>query len=133
MVVYVCWVRACNAQGFDRTRLPYKVPYGTSRAYAGIALGCIVMIFLGWDAFVPWDTQNFVTSYFGIPFAIIVYFAYKYVMGTKIVDPATADIYSGKLEIDLECKHWEDGGFAENEKKRLAKMNFGRRAWEMLW
>lgn len=133
MVVYVYWVRACDAQGFNRDTLSYKVPYGLYRAYAGITLGCIVMLFLGWDAFVPWDTQNFITSYFGVPFALLVFFVYKYVKGTKMVDPAKADIYSGKIEIDLECKHWEDGGLEENEKERLAQMNIARRAWEKLW
>jgi amino acid transporter len=91
------------------------------------------MIFLGFDTFVPWDTQGFITSYFGLPFALVVFVGYKYTKGTRFVSSSAADLYSGKIEIDNECRHWEEGGIEENETQRLAQMNIFRRAWEKCW
>lgn len=133
IVTYVYWYKACKAQGLDRNTLSYKVPYGLIRAYIAIALGCIIMLFLGFDTFVPWDVQGFITSYFGIPFAFIVFFGYKWTRHTKFVRPEDADLYSGKIEIDHECRHWEEGGIEEVERQRRAQMNVMRRAWEKLW
>lgn len=122
-MTFVFWYQAYKAQGLSRDTLPYKLPFGLYRAYAAIFLGCLVMLFLGWDSFVPWDTQSFITPYFGVPFALIVFFSYKHVKGTERVRPSQADLYSGKTEIDFECKHWEVGGLEEVEKARLAQMN----------
>ena len=133
IVVFVYWYNACNAQGLDRDSLPYKVPYGLIRAYVAIALGCIIMIFLGFDSVVPWNTPNFITSYFGIPFALVVFFGYKLVKKTSFVKSAEADLFSGKAEIDHECMQWEHGGIEEREKQRLAEMTVLRRTWEKCW
>lgn len=133
IVTYVFWYKACKAQGLDRNTLSYKVRYGLIRAYVAIALGCIIMFFLGFDTFVPWDVQGFITSYFGIPFAVIVFFGYKWTKRTKFVRPEDADLYSGKIEIDHECRHWEEGGIEEVERQRRAQMTVMRRAWEKLW
>jgi amino acid transporter len=42
-------------------------------------------------------------------------------------------LWSGKAEVDAECRHWEEGGIAENEKARLAQLPFMRRTWEKMW
>ena len=49
------------------------------------------------------------------------------------VNPHDADLFSGKAEIDAECRHWEDGGIEEVEKARLANMRGIRRFWEKMW
>lgn len=130
---YIGWYNACKAQGVDKSKLPYRAPLAPYSAWLAIAVGCIVLLFIGFDVFVPWDTQGFVTSYFGAAFGIVMFVFWKLLKRTKFVDPARADIISGKAEIDAECWHWEEGGYEENEKKRLAQMNLVHRTWERIW
>ncbi|ETI20678.1 hypothetical protein G647_07020 [Cladophialophora carrionii CBS 160.54] len=130
---YIGWYRALKAQGIDRNSLPYKAPFAPYTAWLAIGIGCVVMLFIGFDCFVPWSTQGFVTSYFGLAYGVSMFVFWKVVKRTKWVDPKTCDIWSGKAEIDEECKEWEDGGFEEVEKARLAQMNIVRRTWERLW
>jgi len=131
--VFIGWYNACKAQGLDRDTLPYKAPFAPYTAYFAIFIACLAMLFIGFDVFVPWDTQGFVTSYFGLAFGIVMFIFWKVFKGTKFVNAKTADLYSGKAEIDRECRHWEEGGLEENEKKRLAEMNVVRRTWERMW
>lgn len=130
---YIGWYNACKAQGVDRNTLPYKAPYAPYTAWLAIAVGCLVMLFIGFDVFVPWSTEGFVTSYFGLAFCVVMFVFWKLFKRTKFVEAARADIISGKAEIDAECWHWEEGGAEENEKKRLAQMSFVRRTWEKMW
>lgn len=133
MVTFIGWYNACKAQGLNRDTLPYKSPFAPYTAYFAISIGCIVMLFIGFDVFVPWSTEGFVTSYFGLGYAVVVFVFWKLFKRTKFVSAKTADLYSGKAEIDEECKHWEEGGLEENERKRLAEMNFVHRTWEKMW
>ena len=133
MITFIGWYNACKAQGLNRDTLPYKAPYAPYTAYFAIFLGCVVMIFIGFDVFVPWSTEGFITSYFGLAYALVVFTFWKVYKKTKFVSSKTADLYSGKAEIDEECKHWEDGGLIENEKRRLAQMNVIHRTWEKMW
>ncbi|EXJ87720.1 hypothetical protein A1O1_04645 [Capronia coronata CBS 617.96] len=130
---FIGWHRALKAQGVDRDSLPYKAPLAPYSAWFAIVIGCLVMLFIGFDVFVPWDTEGFVTSYFGIAFGFVMFVFWKIFKRTRFTDPKTCDIYSGKAEIDMECRHWEEGGLEENEKKRLAQMSLLRRTWEKMW
>ncbi|KAK5945062.1 hypothetical protein PMZ80_002265 [Knufia obscura] len=130
---YLGWHYAKRAQGIKDSDLPYVAPWNPYAAYFAIVIGCLVMIFIGFDTFVPWSTQGFITSYFGLPFGIVMFFFWKVFKRTKFVKAAHADLVSGKREIDEECKHWEEGGVEENERRRLAEMNFFRRCWERMW
>lgn len=130
---FLCWYRALKAQGIDRNTLPYKAPLAPYSAWFGIGIGCLVMLFIGFDVFVPWSTEGFVTSYFGLGFGVFMFFLWKVVKRTKFTKPETCDIYSGKAEIDAECAKWEEGGLEEKERERLAQMNVIRRTWERMW
>ncbi|EXJ86771.1 hypothetical protein A1O3_03725 [Capronia epimyces CBS 606.96] len=130
---YFGWYRALKAQGIDRNTLPYKAPFAPYSTGVAMGVGCLVSIFIGFDCFVPWSTEGFITSYFGLAYAFVAYILGRIIFKSKFVDPKTADIYSGKAEIDQECWQWEHGGWEENEKKRLAEMNLVRRMWEKLW
>ncbi|OQV09565.1 hypothetical protein CLAIMM_13672 [Cladophialophora immunda] len=135
VISLITYLVASNAaaQGVDRNTLPYKAPFAPYTAYMAIVVGCVVMLFIGFDCFVPWSTQGFITNYFGLAYGIFMYFFWKVIKRTKFVDPKTCDIWSGKAEIDEECKIWEEGGFEEVEKARLAQMNIFRRTWEKIW
>ncbi|KAG7415801.1 amino acid permease/ SLC12A domain-containing protein [Fusarium sp. MPI-SDFR-AT-0072] len=133
IVVFIGWFRARNAQGMDKSTLHYIAPFNPWAAYVGLFLGVTALIFIGFDKFEPWNTQGFVTSYFCHAYAAILFIAWKVFKKTKFVNPETADLVSGKKEVDEECKHWEEGGIEENYKRELAAMPFWKRCWERMW
>ncbi|KAJ5677760.1 uncharacterized protein N7477_003393 [Penicillium maclennaniae] len=113
--------------------VPWASPWQPYAAIWAIVLGSATAIFNGFWVFKPFSVQGFVTSYFGLAFWIFMYLFWKVSHRTKLVDPAEADLYSGKAEVDEECKLWEDGGWEERRKAELAQMNWGRRVWEKMW
>ncbi|GAB7364911.1 hypothetical protein MBLNU230_g5702t1 [Neophaeotheca triangularis] len=136
-ITFLGWYNACKAQGLSRKKgestLPYISPLAPYTAYWAIGFGIMLMLTIGFDVFVPWDTQGFITSYFGLAFGVVMYFIWKVIKRTKIVPSTEADIVSGKAEIDAECRVWEEGGIMENEKARLQQMPVWRRWWERMW
>jgi len=53
---------------------------------------------------------------------------WKIVKRTKFVSPAEADLMTGKLEADAECKVWD-----ENPEREEAEMTRVERLWDALW
>ncbi|KAI5467683.1 amino acid permease/ SLC12A domain-containing protein [Mariannaea sp. PMI_226] len=133
MVVFVGWYRARIAQGLDASSLYYTTPFAPYSAYIGLFFGSAALLFVGFDSFQPFSVQGFITAYFCLPYTVILFFFWKFVKKTKLVDPATADLVSGKKEVDEECRHWEEGGIEENWRRELAAMPFWKRCWARLW
>ncbi|KAF9892702.1 hypothetical protein FE257_001104 [Aspergillus nanangensis] len=132
--VFIGWYRALRAQGIDRKEyLPWISPWQPYMAIMAIVLGFTTALFNGFAVFKPFSVQGFVTAYFGLAFFVVMFVFWKVWHKTKWVDPATADIYTGKAEIDEECRHWEDGGWIEKRNAELAQMNIVRRTWEKMW
>ncbi|RDH34013.1 amino acid permease-domain-containing protein [Aspergillus welwitschiae] len=132
--VFLAWYRALKAQGIDRkTFLPWASPCQPYAAIVALIIGCLVTLFNGFTVFVPFSVEGFITSYFGVAFWAVMFLFWKVYQGTKWVDPAKADIFSGKAEVDAECRVWEDGGFLERRRAELAKMHWVRRWWEKMW
>ncbi|KAK7403282.1 hypothetical protein QQX98_010973 [Neonectria punicea] len=133
LVVFVGWYRARVAQGLNTASLHYTAPLTPYSAYLGLLLGCLALLFVGFDAFKPFTVQSFITAYFCLPYTAILFVFWKVFKKTKMADAATADLISGKKEVDEECKHWEEGGIEENWQRELAAMSFWRRTWEKMW
>lgn len=133
LITFVGFYRARRAQGLDPSMLPYTAPLAPYSAYLGIGLGCLMLLFVGYDAFSPFGTRSFITAYFADFFAIFMFLAWKILKRSKFVKPAEADLVSGKAEVDEECRHWEEDGFKEVEEQRLAKMNLVHCLWERIW
>lgn len=109
LVTHIYFVRARKAQGIPEESLAYKAPLGIAGSY--FALGfCILIAFTkNFDVFIhnpktygDFDYKNFITAYLGIPLYLIMIFGYKFATGSKGVDPMTADLFTGKDEIDRE-------------------------------
>jgi yeast amino acid transporter len=50
---FIAWKRACDAQGFDRNKLPYRSRWQPFSAWYGL-IGCFVMTFVGgYTVFLP--------------------------------------------------------------------------------
>lgn len=133
IITFLGFYHARQLQGMDPATLPYRAPWAPYTTYFALMLGILALIFVGYDAFVPFDTRSFVTAYFALMFAPFMFILWKVVKRTKFVRPSEADLYSGKKEVDDECRHWEEGGIEENEKIRLAQMSVMRRSWERIW
>ena len=134
MCVFLAWYRAMKAQGIDRKQfVPWAAPFQPYGAMLAVVIGLATALFNGFAVFKPFSVQGFVTSYFGVAFWAVMFTFWRLYHRTKFVDPAAADLYSGKAEIDEECKIWEDGGWEERRKVELAQMNWVRRFWEKMW
>ncbi|KAH6981209.1 amino acid permease/ SLC12A domain-containing protein [Ilyonectria sp. MPI-CAGE-AT-0026] len=133
LLVFIGWYRARIAQGLNTESLHYTAPFNPYAAYLGLFLGCTALIFVGFDSIQPFTVQSFVTAYFCLPYTAFLFIFWKIFKKTKMADPATADLVSGKKEVDEECRHWEEGGIEENWQRELAQMSFTRRCWEKMW
>lgn len=133
LLTFVGWYRARNAQGLRTSSLHYLAPLTPYSAYFALFLGCVAILFIGFDTFVPFSTQGFITSYFCVPYTTVLFLVWKILKRTRLVDPKEADLVSGKQEVDEECRVWEDGGIEENYKKALSEMTVARRCWEKIW
>ncbi|CAG8952585.1 hypothetical protein HYFRA_00009691 [Hymenoscyphus fraxineus] len=128
IVTFIGWYRALNAQGISRDTLPWKAPFMPYFAYWAIGTGCVTIFFSGWNTFKPFDVQGFITSYFGVGFSAFMYTLWKILKRTKAVNPAEADLVTGKAEVDEECRHWD-----ENPGKERAEMTRMEKIWDSCW
>ncbi|KAJ5599466.1 hypothetical protein N7450_000533 [Penicillium hetheringtonii] len=134
LCVFIAWYRALKAQGIDRKQfVPWASPFQPYMTILAIVIGCLTALFNGFSVFKPFNIQGFVTAYFGMAFWAVMFAFWKLFHRTKFVSPADADLYSGKAEVDEECKIWEDGEWEERRKVELAQMNWVRRVWEKMW
>ncbi|KAG5789516.1 hypothetical protein H9Q69_011417 [Fusarium xylarioides] len=135
LLTFIGWHRALKARPdvVPESSLPYLSPFRPYGAYFAFFLGCIFLIFIGWNTFSPFSVEGFVTYYFATVFGPFMFVVGKLVKKTKWVKPSEADLISGKAEVDEECQVWEDPAAIEKEKLRLQQMNWARRFWERLW
>ncbi|PVI02263.1 proline-specific permease [Periconia macrospinosa] len=137
LVTYLFFWRARKAQGLTDEQLPYVAALTPWAPMVALFFGCCSLLFVGFDVFKPWDLRGFITSYFALAFAAFMFVVgkFKYWREGKggFVSAKDADLYSGKAEVDAECRHWEEGGIEEVERARLAEMPFFVRQWEKLW
>ena len=92
--------RALKAQGVDRSQLVFRAPFQPFTAYFALAFFVIIIVFNGFYAFTPWNVQDFITAYVGIPIYLGLYFGWKIAKRTKIIRSKDADIFSGKAALD---------------------------------
>ncbi|KAF3011682.1 hypothetical protein E8E14_007468 [Neopestalotiopsis sp. 37M] len=90
------WQKGLKAQGIDRNTLAYKAPFQPYLSYYGLFMCVIVLIFGGFTAFLgTFDTSSFITTYFPIPFFVVLFFGYKFVKKSKFIDPMDMDFKTG--------------------------------------
>jgi len=126
LCIWVGWYRGLKAQGVSRDSLHWKAPSMPYAAYVAIAFGSTVIFFIGLDVFSPFDTEGFVTDYFGVVYALVCFLFWKIFKRTKWVKPEEMDLWSGKAEVDAECAVWEVEG-KDQPMTRIGKM------WHRMW
>ncbi|KAH8878596.1 amino acid permease [Thozetella sp. PMI_491] len=87
IITYLRFYYGCKAQGISRDELPYKGPFQPWSSWASLVLFIILLLTSGYSTFINghWNSETFVSSYFNIPAILILYFAYKFIKGTKII------------------------------------------------
>ncbi|EFX05152.1 amino acid permease [Grosmannia clavigera kw1407] len=89
---YICFYRACKAQGFDRTQLPYVGYFQPYCAYIGLTWMTVVVVFYGYSSFRPWSVQNFFTYYTMAILAPILFVSWKLIKRTSFRRPHEVDL-----------------------------------------
>ena len=100
------WHEGLKAQGIDRRTLAYRAPFQPYLSYYGITVAVAVVIFGGFSSFIhAFHTSQFITTYFPVPFFLVLLVAYKFWKKSKLVDYADMDFVSGaSVEMDAPPK-----------------------------
>ncbi|TPX15461.1 uncharacterized protein E0L32_004441 [Thyridium curvatum] len=103
-VTYIRFRKALAAQGISTKDLHFKSPFPPVAAWIALCFFLLVILFNGWEVFTRgnWSVQTFITCYIGVPLYFAFYLFWKVFRRTKVVDPATADIWTGKAALDAE-------------------------------
>jgi len=120
---HIRFMKALEVQGYSRDNLPYKAPFQPWGAYFALTTTAIITFFKGYDTFIPFKTDTFITAYIAIPTFVVLWGGYKLYFKTKVIPLDQVDLISGKREID------------EEEEKFLAEQaELGpRNRWQRLW
>lgn len=108
LITHIYFVRARQAQKVPVESMAYTSPFGVAGSYGALFFCIIIALTKNFDVFThnpKWgnfDYKNFITAYLGIPLYLMLIFGYKFATGCKGVDPLTADLWTGKDEIDRE-------------------------------
>jgi amino acid transporter len=138
-------MKALNAQGISRDSLPYKAPLQPFGSWFAVISTAIITLFKGqnsydlrfamlkghcrspgFDTFIPFTKDTFVTSYIGLPTFVLCWGGYKLYYRTSVIPSNKVDLITGKREIDEE----EERFVADEEAKGPRSLR--RRIWDSL-
>ncbi|KAK0503212.1 dicarbixylic amino acid permease [Armillaria luteobubalina] len=125
-IAHLAFMKALKAQGMSRDKLPYKAPFQPFGSWFALVATCIITIFKGYDTFMPFKTDTFITSYIGIPVFIVLYVGYKLYYRTKQIPPEHVDLVTGLESINEEEEQFVAAQAAQGPRTRL------QRIWDSL-
>ncbi|ODV88724.1 hypothetical protein CANCADRAFT_45221 [Tortispora caseinolytica NRRL Y-17796] len=115
---------AWKKQGHTLEEIPFTSQAGVLGSYVGFIFNILVLVVTFWVSVWPIgaspNAKSFFSSYLGAPLVITLFLCYKIWFRTKFVTPSTADITSGRRELDLDALNEE----LRIEREELAKKNF---------
>lgn len=111
-IAYIQFHRALHAQGISRNTLIFKSAFQPYTAYFSLAFFALITLLNGFYTFPsptkPFELDNFITAYAGIPIFAALFLIWKVVKGTRWVRPQEADIQTGKAALDAADAHWPE-------------------------
>ena len=116
-------MRALKAQGISRDTLPYKAPFQPFGSWFALVATGIITLFKGFDTFIPFTKDTFVTSYIALPTFVIFWGGYKLWYRTRVIPVDKVDLITGKREIDEE----------EERFNRAEAMKGPKTGWQKMW
>jgi amino acid transporter len=102
---HICFMRALAARNISRDTLPYKAMAQPWFAWYGLFFNVLIIFTQGFTAFIPWNTSEFFVDYISLILFAVLYFGHKIIYKTKWVDPLSADLDTGRMEVESEV--WE--------------------------
>lgn len=115
---HIRFMQALKAQGISRDSLPYKGSCQPLGSWFVLVSTGIILLFKGFDTFLPFTPALFITSYLPIPLFFIFWLGYKLRYRTRVIPSSKVDLITGKREIDE-----EEERFILREKAREGKMS----------
>lgn len=92
-------MKALKIQGRSRDDLPYKAPFQPYGSWFALIATGIITFFKGFDTFLPFTKDTFVTSYIAIPAFFLFWIGYKLLYRTKVIPLEKVDLDTGRREI----------------------------------
>ena len=101
---YIRFRAGWNAQGLDRSLLPFKSSLQPYAAWYGVVTTSIILLFSGFSVFIRgnWDTADFVTNYIPLMIAPILFGVASFVMKSKPIKTEDMDFITGVDEVIAE-------------------------------
>lgn len=91
-ITYIFFHRACVAQRFDRSRLPYKGWFQPWSGYIGAMWMLTVVLCYGYSTLKPFSLKDFLIDYILVLMMPILYGGWKFFQNTELVKPTEADL-----------------------------------------
>ncbi|KAF7560072.1 hypothetical protein G7046_g4081 [Stylonectria norvegica] len=91
-ITYIRFHKACKAQGFDRSKLPYKGRFQPWSGYIGLVWMILVVFCYGYSSFKPWDISSFFTNYSMLILSPLLFMGWKVTHRTKLISPTEVDL-----------------------------------------
>lgn len=105
-LIYIRFNAGMKAQGMSRDDLPYKATLnkGCFAAWYAIIMISIILFFSGFSVFLTgnWSVSDFVTNYFPLWLAPVVFVAAKFWKKSKFIRPEEMDFISNLDEIEAD-------------------------------
>ena len=109
-VAYIRFHAALRAQGVDRSTLVFRSPFQPYTAYFSLTFFSLIILFNGFWVFPSktkdFNVDGFITAYVGVPIYFGLFLFWKVFKRTRLVDPAQADITTGKAALD--AAYWPE-------------------------
>jgi yeast amino acid transporter len=100
-VTYICFYRACQAQGLDRKTLPYVGWFQPWCGWIGLTWMTLIVFTYGYSSFKPaWSVDSFFSYYTMLGVAPILFVFWKVFKKTKFVKPHEADLVWERPIVD---------------------------------
>ncbi|KNZ74228.1 Dicarboxylic amino acid permease [Termitomyces sp. J132] len=123
---HIRFMKALKAHGLTRENLPYKAPFQPWGSWFALIATAIITFFKGFDTFLPFTVDAFITSYIIVPIFFALWLGYKLYHRTKLISSEDVDLVTGKQQIDEE----EEKFIAEQE--ALGPRSTLRKFWDSL-
>lgn len=99
-VTFICFYRACKAQGLDRRSLPYTGWFQPYCAYIGLIWMIFIVTCYGYSSFLPWSVSSFFSYYTMVIVAPILFVFWKILKRTRFVSATRADLIWERPIVD---------------------------------
>ncbi|KAF4472677.1 carnitine transporter, partial [Fusarium albosuccineum] len=99
-ITFICYYRACQAQGVDRTKMPYYGRFQPYGAYFALFIQFCVVMCYGYKSFQPWNVEKFFQNYTMQIVAPCLFIFWKLFKRTRWLQPHEVDLVWERPIID---------------------------------